>query len=225
MGRLSSFYTGRPWREFRRVLMMERRDQRGVLLCDHCHRPIVHAYDCIAHHKVELTEANVDDAEISLNPENVMLVHFACHNDIHKRFGHEGGKKVYYVHGSPLAGKSTFVEGAAGPNDLVVDMDRIYAGISTNPMHRNSPRLKQNAFAVRDCLLDQIKCRTGKWQSAWVISTEALATNRARTIEAIGAEEIRIDTGEAECLERACERPNAEEARGWVEKYWRRFTE
>lgn len=225
MGSLATFYRSKRWQDFRRVLMMERRDERGILVCEHCGRPIVHAYDCIGHHAIELTEDNVGDAEISLNPENVKLVHFRCHNDIHKRFGCETGKRVYYVHGSPLSGKSTFVREAASPNDLVVDMDSIYAGISVNPMHRNSQRLKQNAFIVRDCLLDQIKCRTGKWQSAWVIATEALATNRARMIEQLGAEEIRIDTPEAVCMDRACERPNADDARRYVADYWKRYTD
>lgn len=227
MGRVSraTFYRSDRWLNFRRVLMMERRDERGVLLCEHCGRPIVKPYDCAAHHVKELTEENVNDPMIALNPDNVMLVHFKCHNDIHKRFGCEAGKRVYYVHGSPLAGKTSFVREAASPNDLVVDMDAIYQAISINPLHHNAQRLKINAFEVRDCLLDQIKHRTGKWQSAWVITTEALATQRARSIEQLGAEEIHIDTDEQTCLDRATERPNAKDARQWVERYFRRYTQ
>ena len=222
---LATFYRSDEWLNFRRVLMMERRDDRGVLLCEHCGRPIVKAYDCVAHHVIELTEQNVNDPMIALNPEYVLLVHFKCHNDIHKRFGCEAGKRVYYVHGSPLAGKTSFVREAASPNDLVVDMDAIYSAISVNPLHYNAPRLKINAFEVRNCLLDQIKHRTGKWQSAWIIATEALATQRARTIEQLGAEEIHINTDMQMCLDRAAERPNAKDARQWVQDYFGRYTE
>lgn len=228
MGKRSNFYRSKAWADFRRVLMMGRRDKRGILVCEHCGRPIVSAYDCIGHHKEELTEENVSDAEIALNPDNVALVHFRCHNEIHKRFGYGSGepeRRVFYVHGSPLSGKTTFVRNAAGPDDLIVDLDAIYTAIGTRGMHDASPRLKENAFGVRDCLLDQIKTRAGRWRSAWVISTEALATARARMIEQLGAEEIRIDTGKAECLERACTRPDADEARKWVERYWRRWSE
>lgn len=223
MGRRSNFYRSDAWQNLRRVLMMERRDECGILRCEHCGEPLVKAYDIVAHHVIELTEDNVSDPEIALNPDNIMLVHHECHNQIHDRFGYEPDKRVYYVWGSPLAGKTTFVRHAATANDLVVDLDSIYKGISINPRHANSQRLKANAFMVRDCLLDQIRTRTGKWQSAWVISTEALQTNRARMIDALQAEEIHIDTDRETCLERALERGG--DAPKYTERFWKRLTE
>lgn len=225
MGRRSNFYRSDDWLNFRRIIMMERRGPDGVLLCEHCGKPIVNAYDCIGHHTDELTEENVADPTVSLNPEKVVLVHHRCHNDIHKRFGVGAVKpdrRVFYVWGSPLAGKTTLVREAAGRDDLVVDMDAIYRAISTNPLHRNSPVLKDNAFMVRDCLLDQVKTRAGRWRNAWVIATEALATNRARMVDVLGAEEIHVDTDRATCIERANERGG--KAVEYTERFWRRLT-
>lgn len=227
-GSLEGFYRSKAWRQFRKALIAERRDARGILACEHCGRPIVKAYDCVAHHKAELTEENWRDAEVALNPDNVVLVHFACHNEIHSRFGCEGCKRVYYVHGAPCSGKTTFVLKAAGPSDIVVDLDRIYQGISANPPHANPPRLKQTAFAVRDCLLDQIRTRAGKWQNAWVISTEALQTARARTIEALGAEEIHVEATRDECLARGHDRwleEGGQDPSPWIDRYFRRYSE
>ena len=223
MGRRSNFYRSDAWQNLRRVLMMERRDECGILRCERCGEPLVNSYDIVAHHVIELTEENVTDPEIALNPDNIMLVHHECHNQIHDRFGYEPDKRVYYVWGSPLAGKTTFVRSAATSNDLVVDLDSIYHGISINPRHHNSQRLKANAFLVRDCLLDQIRTRTGKWQSAWVITTEALQTNRARMIDALQAEEVHIDTDRETCFERALERGG--DAPKYTERFWKRLTE
>lgn len=37
----------------------------------------------IVHHKIELNEDNVNDPSVALNPDNMMLVCFDCHNKIH----------------------------------------------------------------------------------------------------------------------------------------------
>lgn len=216
---LQTFYKSDAWEKFRRVLMYERTNEHGDIVCEYCHKPIVRSYDCIGHHITELTESNVDDAMVSLNPDNVMLVHHRCHNMIHERFGHEWRRRVYIVYGSPCAGKTTWVRNNAGKNDIIMDMDSIWQCISANDRTFKSNRLKQNVFGVRDCILDQIRMRVGKWQTAFVIGGYPNKYDRERLAEMLGAELIFIDTDMETCLSRA---PN-EEWRGFISDWFADF--
>lgn len=211
--RLDTFYKSDKWRDFLNILR-DQRERDGVLYCEHCGKPIIKAYDCIGHHKIELTEANVNDYSISLNPDNVMLIHHRCHNVIHERFGHERPKRVYIVYGPPYSGKSTFVRDSAGKEDLILDIDSIWQMISVNDRYIKPKRLMSNVFGVRDCILDMIRMRSGKWKNAYVVGGYPLAMDRQRLSDSLGAELIFIDESREVCLERAkaCERI------GW-EKY------
>lgn len=220
MYNLSTFYTGKDWRVFIEQLKLERVADDGVLYCEYCGKPIVRAYDCIGHHKEELTTENVNDVNIALNPANVMLVHFKCHNAIHARFGYEGARKVYIVYGPPCSGKSTFVHNSAGREDIILDIDSIWQMISINARYDKPNRLKQNVFGVRDCLLEQVKMRMGKWRNAWIIGGYPLRMERERLSDILGAELIFIDEKKEVCLSRAVER------NGWaeyIEKYFDEF--
>lgn len=196
---LSNFYKSDEWESLRRVIMDERLDENGDIICEHCHKPIVKAYDCIGHHVEELTESNVNDWNISLNRDNIILVHHKCHNKIHERFGHEWRRKVYIVYGSPCAGKSTWVRDNAGTNDLILDIDSIWDCISTS----RSKRLRENMFGVRDCILEQIKMRVGKWQTAFVVGGYPNKYDRERLADILGAELIFIDESIETCMSRA----------------------
>lgn len=210
---LQSFYKSDAWENLRRVLMFERVNDDGDLICEHCHKPIVRAYDCIGHHKIELTESNVNDAMIALNPDNIALVHHKCHNKIHERFGNEWRRRVYIVYGSPCSGKTTWVHENAGSNDIILDMDSIWECISINDKTCKSNRLKQNVFGIRDCIMDQIRMRVGKWQNAFVIGGYPSKYERERLADVLGAEMVFIDTDRDTCVSRA---PNDE---------WIRFIE
>jgi hypothetical protein len=115
---LSNFYRSKEWESLRSQLRIERVNDDGDIICHYCHKPIIKAYDCIAHHVVPLTESNVNDYSISLNPDNLVLVHHNCHNKIHSK-GFKC-KRVYIVYGSPCSGKSYYVDSVAGDNDLKV---------------------------------------------------------------------------------------------------------
>ena len=82
------------------------------IICGHCNKAIVSKYDCIGHHITHLTKENVNDYNISLNPDNVILVHHKCHNQIHNRFNGYKKKRVFLVYGAPCSGKSTWVNKA-----------------------------------------------------------------------------------------------------------------
>ena len=126
---LFKFYRSREWEKFRQVVINDRLNEQGLTICEHCHKPIVQPYDCILHHVIELTEENHTDVNISLNPDNIMLVHHRCHNKIHDKLGYIQ-RQVYIVHGSPLSGKSSYVKESMVEGDLIIDIDSIWECVS-----------------------------------------------------------------------------------------------
>lgn len=215
---LSTFYRSPEWVKLRVGLMLERVDQNGDVVCEYCGKAIVKAYDCIAHHKTPLTEANVNDYSISLNPANIMLVHHKCHNIIHNRFG-TYTRHVYIVYGSPCSGKTTFVNERALKDDLIIDIDRIYEAINNG----RSNRLYDNVMQVYRLLIDMVKTRNGKWVNAFIVRGFPLQGERERLAAMLDAELIYIDTDKETCLERAYKR--APEYDKFVLDWWQKFQE
>lgn len=198
------------------VIRLERLNNDGFIICEHCGKPIVRKYDCIGHHVIELTEENYQNAEISLNPDNIMLVHHKCHNKIHDRLGLSRVKQVFLVYGSPLSGKSTWVKDNMTCGDIVVDIINIWRCISNNNGKPN--RLKSNVFGIRDELIRMVRMRQGKWLNAYIVGGYPLISERERLIKSLGAREIFIDTPKEICLARA----NDEQIQ-YVEDWWTRY--
>ncbi len=204
------FYKSKAWLTFRSVIINDRTDEDGFVHCCACGKPILHKYDLIIHHKQELTEANVNDAMVSLNPDNVECICFRCHNKVHERFGFNTGasgnvhkKHVYIVYGAPASGKTTWVYDNATPDDLIVDLDKIWQMISINDMYVKPAALKQVVFQMRDKLYDIIRYRSGKWHTAFIITGGALLGDRERLKQRVGADEcVYIDTSYDECMRR-----------------------
>lgn len=229
---LADFYRTDEWEALVAVLSLERANEAGDIICEHCGKPIVLKYDRIGHHKKHLTLGNVNDANVSLNPENIAFVHHRCHNEIHERFGFGQPvrvfrpKKVYLVHGSPCSGKSTYAASVAGKGDLILDMDAIWACISANAQDVHAghdDRLRQNVFRVRDCILDMIKTRFGEWNNAYIIGGYPRIMERERMATIYGAEMIHIDTPRDVCELRAAERPK--EWLQYIASYWDAYQE
>lgn len=232
---LADFYRTDEWETLIAILALEpeRQNAAGDIICEHCHKPIVLKYDRIGHHKKHLTLGNVNDVSVSLNPENIAFVHHRCHNEIHERFGFGPArairpKKVYLVHGSPCSGKSTYTASVAGPGDLVLDMDAIWACISADAAAQgihagHDDRLRQNVFKVRDCILDMVKTRFGDWNNAYIIGGYPRIMERERMATLYGAELIHIDTPRDVCELRAQERPK--EWQQYIAAYWDAYQE
>ena len=217
----SEFYRSKEWEALTQTLRMERVNADGDLICAYCGKPIIKKYDCICHHKIYLTEENVNDALISLNPDNIELVHHGCHNKIHTERGFER-KHIYIVYGSPLSGKTTYVKENRNAGDLVIDIDRIWDCISDEGYLKPSG-LKSVTFAVRDTLLDAVKKRLGFWHTAYLIGGYPLISERERLQKETGGELIFIDTPKDECLRRLEEiddNRDKEAWRGYIEKWW-----
>lgn len=222
---LDNFYQSKPWSNLLQVIRNERLNEHGELICEHCGKPITAKYDCIGHHKVYLTEANVNDAMISLNPDNVALVHHRCHNKIHEKFEYKP-KQVFLVYGAPLSGKSTWVDDVRCVGDLIVDIDNIWQCVSGCERYVKPERLNANVFGVRDKLLEQVKFRQGKWNNAYVIGGYPLSGERERLIKSLGAREIFIDTSMDECLARlqACnDGRNVSDWTKYIEDWFRKY--
>ena len=214
----SSFYRSDIWANFRACLMNERTDKDGVLYCARCGKPILKKYDCIGHHKIELDDDNCNDYSISLNPDLVELIHFKCHNIEHGRF--EGfTQRVYLVYGSPCAGKSSYVKSIANDDDLILDIDSIWESICKADRYHKPNRLKSNVFGIRDCIIEQIKTRTGKWRNAFIIGGYPLRTDRDRLCNLLDAQTIFIDTDKETCLSRTTNEDWKKYIEDWFESF------
>lgn len=198
-----NFYKSREWLRFREVFIANMTDIiYGHVYCSHCHKPILNPNDLIVHHKIELTDDNVNDYNICLNEDNAEIICFKCHNKEHRRFGHENSKQVYLVWGSPCSGKSTWVSSVAQPNDLIIDVDNIYEMISINKRYTKPNTLKNIAFDIRDMLYDVVKCRRGKWSNAFIIGGYPTKGERERLLQQLNAQSKYIQASKEECLKR-----------------------
>lgn len=217
MFNLNNFYTSKEWIEFRKNLILERVDDNGDIICEHCKKSINKSYDIIAHHKTHLTESNVNDYSISLNPDNIALVHHRCHNDIHNRFG-SWTRHIYIVYGSPCAGKSYYVDSVANKDDLIICIDRLYEAIN----NARSNRLYSNVMSLYRSLIDMVKTRNGQWVNAYIVRGFPLSSERERLAKELDAELIFIDTDKETCLERAYERSS--DYHKFVEDWFSKYT-
>ena len=184
------------------------------------------------HHKVELTLDNIDDVNVTLNPDNIEVLCHDCHNAAHKRFGYVvGAKHVYLVYGSPCAGKTTYVNSVATRNDLIVDLDKIHRAICICGLYDKPDATKRVAFNVRDYLLDEVRTATPrrKWQDAYIIGTYPDRIDRDVFVQDYGAELVHIDTSKEECIKRAYQDILQSSVRdaviGWINAYWERYRE
>ena len=225
--KLSDFYVSKQWRDLRMQLIVERTHKDGFVYCEYSGEPIYKAWEIIAHHKIPLTMANVNDYSISLNPDNIQLVSHRSHNEMHARFGFMAQKKVYYVYGAPCSGKSTFVRENKGNSDLIVDVDLLWQAVTGGELYDKPDALKAPVFALRDSLLDVVRMRAGKWERAYVIEGGAHKGERERRIAALGAEPVFIDTDKETCLQRLAsdaKRENVVELwRGYIEEWFNVF--
>lgn len=220
-----SFYRSREWRKLMETIKLERMDDKGQIICEYCGKPITRAYDIIGHHKIELDEENINDYDISLNPQNIMLVSHHCHNLIHNKLGY-GQRQVFLVYGAPCSGKSSYVKDNMCEGDLIVDMDSIWQCVSGLNRYQKPGRLKMIVFRLRDDLLDAVKYRQGKWNNAYIIGGYPLSSERESIAKELGAREIFIDESKEECLRRleaSDDGRNIEEWRGYIDEWFSRY--
>lgn len=221
---LEKFYKSKEWTNLIENIKLERVNDEGLIICEHCGKPIIKAYDCIAHHKEFLTEENVLDANIALNPDNIALVHHGCHNKIHIRNGFDR-RHIYLVYGSPLSGKTTYVMDNKEVGDLIVDIDRIWDCVSAAG-YEKPDCLKSVVFGIRDELMNAVKMRRGRWNTSYIIGGFPLISDRERIQQELGAELIHIDTPYEECIKRLetlDDGRDPDKWRGYIDEWWRLY--
>lgn len=184
------FYNSKEWRALRERLVVE-----AKFRCAHCGEDYLKdSTQLVGHHIKELTPANVNDANVALNPANIEIICRRCHDKEHRRFEFGGGHNVYIVYGAPCSGKNSYVNQVAQFGDLIVDLDAIYQAISGCDYHYHPNNLKCNAFDVRDCLIEQIRLRKGNWHDAYIIGGYPRKLQRKQLAEKLGAELIFLET-------------------------------
>lgn len=219
---LQRFYGSKAWHDLRTVLIIQR---HGI--CARCGKDFsADTSQLIAHHKEHLTDETLKDPAVAVNPDNVEIVCQKCHAHYHAYRGYTKHKQVFIVYGSPCAGKSTYVRENMEPGDLIVDLDLIYQAVSNTHKYCRPPELKRIAFYVRDCLYDQIRIRSGDWQTAWVIAGLPRKDERERLAARLGASTILIEATAEECHKRLL---NADDGRypewdPYIDQWFRDFT-
>ena len=116
-------------------------------------------------------------------------------------------------------GKSTWVNNVANNDDLILDIDKVWECICKSDKYNKPNRLKANVFGIRDCLLEQIKTRTGMWRNAYVIGTYPLSSDRDRLCNLLNAKTVFIDETKETCLLRAKNENWKEYIEEWFDNY------
>ena len=227
----AAFYRGQDWANCKAQVTQERL-KGGALYCEHCGKIILKSFNpnernnknaVVYHHIKELNNFNVNDASISINPKNIMVVHWQCHNEIHQRF--TGGyqrpeRKVYIITGASCSGKTTWVRDRVQAGDIVLDIDDIWQTISGMPRYVKPNSLKPIVFNLRNEIKDQIAKGAGTWRNAFIIESLPVATDRKREVEKYKAHNVELITMEAtreECLQRLYTDPNGRDIKSYEE--------
>ncbi len=228
---LTQFYNGQDWANCKAQVTQERL-KNGALYCEHCGKIILKSFNpnarnnkgaIVYHHKIYLTNQNVNDASISINPANIAVVHWQCHNEIHNRFNGSAvaiERKVYIITGAACSGKTTFAREHMLEGDILLDIDDLWQTLSGLPRYVKPNALKPIVFNTRLLLKEQIAKGAGSWRNAYIIESLPLATDRKREAERYKAHNTEIITMEAsreECLNRLYTMPNGRDIKAYEE--------
>lgn len=217
MDKLHQFYCSKAWRDLSYSLKIAAGGK-----CNRCGETLLDFSKLIGHHKTELTEDNVDNPEIALNPELIEIICHDCHNKEHRRFGNK--QNVYIVYGSPLSGKNTLVKELMQYGDIVLDMDALWQALTLQEAYVKPKNVRFNVFAVRDSILDQIKTRYGQWYDAYIIQSLPEKYERERLAKELGAELIYCEATKEECLERRIKSGKPEIWDEYINKWFDEYT-
>ena len=211
------FYNSSDWANCKAQVTQERLTKDGALYCEHCGKIILKSFNpneknnsgaVVYHHKIYLNNYNVNDASISINPNNIAVLHWNCHNEVHNRFNGTSTtieKKVYIITGASCSGKTTFVKERIEEGDIVLDIDDLWQVVSGMPRYTKPNALKPIVFNIRNEIKDAISKGVGTWRNAYIIESLPLATDRKREVERYKAHNVELITMEAtreDCLNR-----------------------
>ena len=162
---LDTFYKSVEWTKFRENFLLQKLAEDGDLIDEITKQPIYEKGDAVLHHKIFLTEENVNDLSISLNPKNIQLISAKTHNQIHDRFGIKATRQIFITSAQPTE---------VNMFDLVVSIERIQRAIGGND------KILQNVYRVYNSLLDSIFYKFGKWTTALIIHDKGIEYERIK---------------------------------------------
>ena len=216
MDKLHQFYCSKAWRDLSFNLKIERSGK-----CERTGEVFTDMSQLIGHHKIPLTEDNVNNPQIALNPELIEIISHKEHNKEHRRFGNK--QNVYIVYGSPLSGKTTLVRELMQYGDIVLDMDALWKAVSFQEEYVKPKNVRFNVFAIRDNLLDQIKTRYGNWYDCYIIGGYPDKYERERLAQTLGAELIYCESTIEECLARMEQSGKTSQWIQFINDWWEKF--
>ena len=76
---LQGFYKTSMWQNVRKLYI-----QSVGGLCERCYAKGIIKHGDTVHHKIHLTAQNVHDPDISMNPDNLILLCRDCHAEVHR---------------------------------------------------------------------------------------------------------------------------------------------
>ena len=214
--KLHRFYCSKAWTDLAHMLKVQRGGR-----CERTGEIYEDMSQLIAHHRVELNDINVDDPQVSLNPDNIEIISFLEHNREHRRFGNS--KNVYIVWGPPLSGKSTLVKQSMQYGDIVMDIDALWQAITLQPMYIKPNNVRFNVFRLRDNMYDQIRTRYGQFYDAYVVASLPDKYDREKLSERLGAELIQCVCEKEECYERFARSGKPIEWKTYIDEWFERF--
>lgn len=114
-----------------------------------------------------------------------------------------GTKKVFVISGAPGSGKSTYVQKAKKNGDLVVDLDLIASALQgSTEGHPDYEPVMDAVLATRDAIYKTIENRKGKWNNAYVITSNPSGLFVTTLAGRLSAEVVKMDTSLEECKDR-----------------------
>ena len=240
------FYRSDDWSNCKaQVIQRELAKGNGVIYCDICKQPLVKGFNpnannnagaIVFHHKIYLNNLNLNDASISINPDNIQCLCWRDHNFVHQRFGYSGTnnipeKKVYLITGASCSGKTSWVKERLQENDIVVDIDDIWQMVSGQARYIKPNSLKPIVFKIRDELKGLIQRGTGTWRNAFIIESLPSKQDREREADkykAFNVEVVTMDATQDECLQRLHTNPSGRDINSYekyIKEYFSRYKE
>lgn len=110
---------------------------------------------------------------------------------------------LYVIMGPPCSGKTTHVAAHRKLADVVIDMDALAAAFGGSGPHNARGGHRAASLTARNAILDRLAA--GRWDSdgdVWLIHHHPTHQAQAR-YQAMGAQLVLLDPGEAVCLARA----------------------
>ncbi len=214
------FYKSKQWQTCRYEFLSSQH-----WLCERCAREGTETPATVAHHKIYLTQSNISNPDISLNWGNLEALcrshHYLEHHKsvssviteseysfdengqlVPKKIIRVDKPGVYLICGAPGSGKTSYVQQAKQPGDLVVDLDMLGCALTGDlqNLYADHSTILPLLINIRESIYKDISSRLGTWNRAYVITTEANISNLDTIADSLNAEILIMNTSKEQCL-------------------------